>query len=134
MNQVFRPYLVKFIIMFINNIMIYSMSKYEHVEHLRCVLGILIREKLSKCEFWLARIFFLGHVVLKIRIIVESSKIKTIVNWKRPTTILEIHHFLRLIGYYHKSIKEFSKIAALFTKLTRKNVKFEWTDDCKRQF
>ncbi|GJU64046.1 retrovirus-related pol polyprotein from transposon TNT 1-94 [Tanacetum coccineum] len=105
MNRVCRPYLHKFVIVFIDDILIYSMTREEHVEHLRLVLGLLKKEKLyakfSKCEFWLREVQFLGHVINGNGIYVDPSKIEAVKNWKAPRTPTKVRSFLVLDGYYH---------------------------------
>ncbi|GJZ33629.1 putative reverse transcriptase domain-containing protein [Tanacetum coccineum] len=123
MNRVCRPYLDKFVIVFIDIILIYSKTQEEHVEHLRLVLGLLKKEELyakfSKCEFWLREVQFLGHVINGNRIHVDPSKIEAVKNWKVPRTPTEVRLFLGLVGYYRRFIENFSKIAKSLTILTR---------------
>ncbi|GJX79276.1 putative nucleotidyltransferase, ribonuclease H [Tanacetum coccineum] len=130
MNRVCKPYLDKFVIVFIDDILVYSKSKEEHEVHLRLVLELLKKEKLyakfSKCEFWLQEVQFLGHVVNQNGIHVDPSKIEAVKNWKAPTTPSEIRSFLGLAGYYRRFIANFSKIAKPLTSLTQKNKKYEW--------
>ncbi|GJT02370.1 putative reverse transcriptase domain-containing protein [Tanacetum coccineum] len=130
MNRVCKPYLDKFVIVFIDDILIYSKSKEEHEIHLRMVLELLKKEKLyakfSKCEFWLQEVCFLGHVVNQNGIHVDPSKIEAVKNWKAPTTPSEIRSFFGLAGYYRRFIKNVSKIAKLLTSLTQKNQKYVW--------
>ncbi|KAI3750191.1 hypothetical protein L2E82_20820 [Cichorium intybus] len=132
MNRVCRPYLDKFVIVFIDDILIYLRSKEEHSQHLRQVLETLRAEKLyakfSKCEFWLRKVDFLGHVVSKEGIHVDPSKIKAIESWEAPRTPTEIRQFLGLAGYYRRFIQNFSKIAKPLTTLTQKGVTFKWGD------
>ncbi|XP_054817457.1 uncharacterized mitochondrial protein AtMg00860-like [Prosopis cineraria] len=90
--------------------------------------------KFSKCEFWLDKVTFLGHVVSKDGIQVDPRKVEAVQNWPRPTTITEIHSFLGLAGYYRHFVQDFSKIAAPLIRLTQKNVKFEWNDKCEYSF
>nr|GEV86854.1 putative reverse transcriptase domain-containing protein [Tanacetum cinerariifolium] len=125
MNRVCKPYLDKFVIVFINELLIYSKSKEEHEVHLRLVLELLKKEKLyakfSKCEFWLQEVHFLGHVVSQNGIHVDPSKIEAVKNWKASITPSEIQSFLGLAGYYRRFIANFSKIAKPLTSLTQKN-------------
>ncbi|GKC32604.1 putative reverse transcriptase domain-containing protein [Tanacetum coccineum] len=130
MNWVCKPYLDKFVIVFIDDILIYSKTKEEHEVHLKLVLELLRKEKLyakfSKCEFWLQEVHFLRHVVNQSGIHVDPSKIEAVKNWKAPTTSSEVRSFLGLAGYYRRFIANFSKIAKPLTSLTQKNQKYEW--------
>ncbi|CAA0811007.1 Uncharacterized mitochondrial protein AtMg00860, partial [Striga hermonthica] len=138
MNRIFHPYLDQFVIVFIDDILIYSKSQKEHEEHLRVVLETLRREKLyakfSKCEFWLQRVSFLGHVITQAGIEVDPSKVAAVQNWSTPRSPSEVRSFLGLPGYYRRFIEGFSKIALPLSQLTRKSVKFEWTDRCEASF
>ncbi|GJU13593.1 putative reverse transcriptase domain-containing protein, partial [Tanacetum coccineum] len=128
--RVCKPYLDKFVIVFIDDILIYSKTKEDHEVHLGLVLELLRKEKLyakfSKCEFWLQEVHFLGHVVNQNGIHVDPSKIEAVKNWKTPTTPSEIRSFLGLAGYYRRFIANFSKIAKPLTSLTQKNQKYVW--------
>jgi hypothetical protein len=90
--------------------------------------------KFSKCEFWLDNVIFLGHVVSKDGISVDSKKVEAIVNWERPTNVHEIKSFLGLAGYYRHFVESFSKLSRPLTTLTRKNAHFLWTDECEQSF
>ncbi|KAF5781372.1 putative nucleotidyltransferase, Ribonuclease H [Helianthus annuus] len=130
MNRVCKPYLDKFVIVFIDDILIYSKSQEEHEQHLRLILELLRKEQLyakfSKCDFWLREVHFLGHVVNKDGIHVDPSKVDSIRNWPTPRTPTEIRQFLGLAGYYRRFIKDFSKIAQPLTLLTQKGVTYRW--------
>ncbi|GKA29686.1 putative reverse transcriptase domain-containing protein [Tanacetum coccineum] len=132
MNRVCKPYLDKFVIVFIDDILIYSKNKQEHEEHLKLILELLKKEELyakfSKCEFWIPTVKFLGHVIDSQGIQVDPAKIESIKDWASPMSPTEIHQFLGLAGYYRRFIEGFLKIAKLMTKLTQKKVKFEWGD------
>ncbi|KAJ8771896.1 hypothetical protein K2173_027073 [Erythroxylum novogranatense] len=138
MNRVFRPYLDQFVVVFIDDILVYSRNEHDHSEHLRIVLQTLqerqLYAKLSKCDFWLQEISFLGHVVASEGIRVDPSKIEAIVNWKPPRNVTEVRSFMGLAGYYHQFVKGFSVIASPLTKLLRKGVKYEWSDRCQSSF
>ena len=128
MNRIFQPYLDQFVIVFIDDILIYSGSKEDHEEHLRVVLNILrenqLYAKFSKCQFWLDSVAFLGHVISVKGVFVDSQKIGEILNWKPPTNVTEIQSFLGFAGYYRKFVEEISKSKTHFTKLTRKQENF----------
>ncbi|GJW39858.1 reverse transcriptase domain-containing protein [Tanacetum coccineum] len=130
MNRVCKPYLDKFVIVFIDDILIYSKNKEEHEEHLKLILELLKKEELyakfSKCEFWIPKVQFLGHVIDSKGIHVDPTKIESIKDWASPKSPTEIRQFLGLAGYYRRFIEGFSKIAKSMTKLTQKNVKFDW--------
>ena len=133
MNQIFQPFLDKFVIAFNDDILIYSNSKTEHKQHLYTVLQTLrerqLYAKFSKCEFWLDRVNFLGHVISAQGIMVDPQKVEAILNWEAPTNQTEVRSFLGLARYYRRFIKDFSIIASPMTELLRKNVKFEWTEE-----
>ena len=138
MNRIFKPYLDQFVVVFIDDILVYSKSSQEHEEHLRVVLQILrekkLYAKLSKCEFWLDSISFLGHVISKEGVSVDPMKVEAVVGWCRPTNVTEVRSFLGLAGYYRRFVEGFSRIAMPLSRLTQKQVKFEWTDDCEQSF
>ncbi|GJZ80376.1 putative reverse transcriptase domain-containing protein [Tanacetum coccineum] len=105
-------------------------DKKEHEEHLKAILELLKKEKLyakfSKCEFWIPKVQFLGHVIDSRGIHVDPAKIESIKDWASPKTPTEIRQFLGLAGYYQRFIEGFSKIAKSMTKLTQKGIKFDW--------
>ena len=138
MNTVFKNFLDQFVIVFIDDILVYSRSREEHEEHLRIVLQTLRKNRLyakfKKCEFWLEQVAFLGHVITKKGISVDPGKIEAVSDWPRPTNVHEVRSFLGLAGYYRRFVEGFSKIASSLTMLTRKNVKFQWSDACEKSF
>ena len=113
---IFKPYLDFFVIVFIDDILVYSKSKKEHEEHLRMVLEMLREKKLyaefSKCEFWLDSVSFLGHVVSKDGVMVDPSKIEAVKSWIRPTNVTEVRSFVGLASYYRRFVKGFSSVAS----------------------
>ncbi|GJS63353.1 putative reverse transcriptase domain-containing protein [Tanacetum coccineum] len=138
MNRVCKPYLDKFVIVFIDDILIYSKDEKEHEEHLKAILELLKKEKLyakfSKCEFWIPKVQFLGHVIDSRGIHVDPAKIESIKDWASPKTPTEIRQFLGLAGYYRRFIEGFSKIAKPMTKLTQKGIKFDWGEKEENAF
>ncbi|GJZ19216.1 putative reverse transcriptase domain-containing protein [Tanacetum coccineum] len=130
MNRVCKPYLDKFVIIFIDNILIYSKNKEEHEEHLKVILELLKKEELyakfSKCEFWIPKVQFLGHVIDGQGIHMDPTKIESIKDWSSPKTPTEIRQFIGLACYYRRFIEGFLKVAKPMTKLTQKKVAFEW--------
>ncbi|KAL0536507.1 hypothetical protein IC582_025456 [Cucumis melo] len=138
MNRVFKDFLDSFVIVFIDDILIYSKTEAEHEEHLHQVLETLRANKLyakfSKCEFWLRKVTFLGHVVSSEGVSVDPAKIEAVTNWTRPSTVSEIRSFLGLAGYYRRFVEDFSRIASPLTQLTRKGTPFVWSPACERSF
>ena len=111
MNKVFHPYLDQFVIVFINNILVYSKNAEEHALHLRIVLQTLrdkqLYAKFSKCEFWLNKVVILRHVVLEDGIFVDQRKIEAIISWEQPKNVTEIQSFLGLASYYRRFVEKF---------------------------
>ncbi|KAL4037874.1 hypothetical protein IC575_001475 [Cucumis melo] len=138
MNRVFREFLDTFVIVFIDDILIYSKTEAEHEEHLRIVLQTLRDNKLyakfSKCEFWLKHVSFLGHVVSKAGVSVDPAKIEAVTGWTRPSTVSEVRSFLGLAGYYRRFVENFSRIATPLTQLTNKRAPFVWSKACEDSF
>ncbi|WVZ70351.1 hypothetical protein U9M48_019026 [Paspalum notatum var. saurae] len=138
MNKVFMEYFDKFVVVFIDDILIYSKTEEEHEEHLRLVLQKLrehkLYAKLSKCEFWLDQVPFLGHIVSKGGIMVDPSKISSVMDWKVPEVVNEVRGFLGLAGYYRRFIESFSRIAKPMTPLLEKGVPFIWTKERQAAF
>nr|GEY51449.1 hypothetical protein [Tanacetum cinerariifolium] len=130
MNRVCKPYLDKFVIVFIDDILIYSENKKDHEEHLKTILELLKNEKLyakfSKCDFLLESVDFLGHVIDSDGVDVDPAKVEAIRNWSATTTPTEVRQFLGLAGYYRRFIEGFSLISKPLSKLTQKNKKYEW--------
>ena len=111
MNGIFKPYLDLFVIVFIDDILVYSKSKKEHKEHLRIVLEVLreirLYAKFSKCEFWLDSVSFLGHVVSKDGVMVDPSKIEALKSCVTPTNVTEVRSFVGLASCYRRLVKDF---------------------------
>ncbi|KAA3461708.1 Retrotransposon protein [Gossypium australe] len=138
MNRIFRPYLDRFVLVFIDDILIYSQDENEHVEYLSMVLQVLrekqLYPKFSKSEFWLKEVGFLGHIVSGDGIRVDPSKISAIFEWKPRMSVTKARSFLGLAGYYRRFVKGFSMIATPMTRLLQKDVKFDWTEKCQQSF
>ena len=104
MYRIFKSYLDRFVTVFIDDILVYSKIRDEHEQHLKLVLQTLrdhqLNAKFSKCEFWLEKISFLGHVISKEGITVDPAKVEAVTEWKRSETPTEIRSFLGLVGYY----------------------------------
>jgi hypothetical protein len=138
MNKVFMEYLDKFVVVFINDILVYSRSEEQHEEHLHLALQKLrenrLYAKLSKCEFWMKQVAFLGHVISNGGISVDLSKVQDVLSWNAPMSVSDIQSFLGLAGYYRRFIKGFSKISKPMIELLEKDKKFEWTSACEASF
>ncbi|WMV47080.1 hypothetical protein MTR67_040465 [Solanum verrucosum] len=138
MNKVFRQYLDMFVIMFIDDILIYSRSENDHMDHLRIVLQVFndhqLFAKFSKCEFWLRYVAFIGHIVSNKGIEVDPEKTDAVKSWPRPLTPSDIRSFLGFADYYRRFVEEFSSIASPLTALTQKKAKFEWSETFEKSF
>jgi hypothetical protein len=138
MNSVFMPKMDKFVVVFINDILVYSKSMEEPEEDLHVVLQRLrehqLCAKFSKCEFWIDEVSFLGHMISLEGIVMDPSKVQDVLDWKPPTSITQVRSFLGLAGYYWRFILKFSKIAKPITELLKKGIKYVWSEDCDDAF
>jgi hypothetical protein len=138
MNMVFMPELVKFVVVFIDDILVYSENEKDHDEHLKIVLTRLRDHKLyakfSKCEFWLKKVPFLGYILSENGVSIDLSKVQEVMDWKTPITVSEVRSFLGLASYYRRFIPDFSKIVKPMTSLLQKDHKFVWTEECETAF
>jgi hypothetical protein len=138
MNGVFREYLDKFVIVFLDDTLIYSKSEEENEHHLRMVLQVLrehqLYAKLRKCSFYKKQIHYLGHIISTDGIAMDPEKIEAIIEWSVPKNVTKVRSFMGLVGYYMIFIDGFSKIAHPITLFQRKSVKFQWTLDCEKSF
>jgi hypothetical protein len=131
MTNIFRKFLDRFVLVFIDDILIYSKNREEHEEHLKLVLQVLrehqIYAKLSKCDFFQKQVHYLGHVIFEEGVAVDPSNIKSIMDWPTPKDVSDIRSFMGLVGYYRRFINRFSKIGCPITSLQKQGVKFIWT-------
>jgi hypothetical protein len=138
MNNVLSKFLDKFVLVFIDDILIYSKNREEHEEHLRLVLQVLrehhLYAKFSKCDFFQKQVHYLGHVISKEGVAVDPDKIRSIMEWPTPKDVSDIRSFMGLAGYYRRFIKGFSKIGCPITALQKKGIKFIWTSKCEERF
>jgi hypothetical protein len=138
MNSVFMPELDKFVVVFTDDILVYSRNEQEHTMHLHTVLQRLrdhrLYAKLSKCDFWLREIKILGHTISQDGVSVDPEKVQEVMDWKPPTSVRQIRGFLGLVGYYRRFIPDFSRIAKPMTELLKKGVKYEWIQKCEDAF
>ncbi|KAL4303471.1 hypothetical protein GQ457_10G029000 [Hibiscus cannabinus] len=132
MNDLFRPFLRKFVLIFLDDILVYSRNWQDHLEHVRQVLQKLQANgfvaKRSKCTFGQTTVEYLGHIVSQKGLAVDSAKVEAIRAWPIPTTLKEVRGFLGIASYYRKFIKGFATIAAPISDLLRKGHSFEWTE------
>ena len=138
MNRVFQSYVDQFVVVFIDDILVYSKDQEDHDTHLRVVLETLRKEqlyaKLSIDDFWLGEVSFLGHIILEEGIRVDPKKIEVIIEWKPPRNVMEVRSFLGLAGYYRRFVKGFLMTGAPMARLLQKNVRFEWSEKCQASF
>jgi hypothetical protein len=138
MNDLFREYMYKFVIVFLDDILVYCKSKDEHEQHLRMVLQALrehqLYAKLRKCSFYQKKIHYLGHIISKDGIVVDPEKIEAIREWSSPNNVTKVRSFMGLSSYYRRFIVGFSRIAHPITSLQKKENKFQWTEECERGF
>ena len=138
MNYIFMEYLDKFVVVYLDDILVCSRNEEEHAKHLRLILGKLREHKLyakySKCKFWLPEVTYLRQVISKDGIAVTPECIQAILDWTPPNTVKQVRSFLRLASYCRQFRRNFSKIARPMTNLLHKGVKFEWTDKCQESF
>ncbi|KAG7594042.1 Zinc finger CCHC-type [Arabidopsis thaliana x Arabidopsis arenosa] len=138
MNGISREFLDEFVIIFIDDILVYSKDRETHQNHIKTVLERLREQKLfaklSKCSFWQRSIGFLGHIISDQGVSVDPEKIRSIKEWPRPKNATEIRSFLGLAGYYRRFVKGFASMAQPMTRLTGKDAKFQWSEECEKSF
>jgi hypothetical protein len=138
MNNVLNNFLDRFLLVFIENILIYSKNKEEHEEHLRLVLQVLrehqIYTKFRKCDFFQKQVHYLGHVISEEGVEVDPDKIRSIMEWPTPKDVYDIRSFMGLARYYKRFIKGFSRIGCPIITFPKKGVKFTWTSECEGRF
>ncbi|XP_070015850.1 putative mitochondrial protein AtMg00860 [Nicotiana tabacum] len=137
MNSVFRPHLRRFVLVFFDDILVYSGSWKLHLEHLATILQLLKDHKLvakeAKSLFGQKKIDYLGHVVSEKGLSVDPTKIQAILQWPVPRNVKEVRSFLGLAGYYRRFIRQYASIASPITDLLRKET-FKWTDQAQEAF
>lgn len=138
MNKLFHPYLDKFVVVYLDDIVVYSNTLKEHVDHLRKVFQVLRENELyvkkEKCDFAKEEVIFLGHKVGGGQLKMDEAKIKAIQEWEVPTKVTELRSFLGLVNYYRRFIKGYSARAAPLTDLLKKNMGWQWTEKCQKAF
>jgi hypothetical protein len=139
MNNIFGEWLDDFVVVYIDDILVYNNSMEEHVEHLRKVFQRLRKNKLyvkfKKCKFRVTKVDFLGHRITQEGLKMDDHKVKTISDWEPPRSVLALRSFLRLVSYYCKFIKNFARIVTPLTNLLKKSSKtYEWDEACNEAF
>jgi len=138
MNHVLRNFIGKFVVVYFDDILIYSKSLDEHVEHIKCVLAVLRKEylyaNLEKCTFCTDKVVFLGFVVSAHGMEVDEEKIKAVHEWKPPQNVSQVRSFLGLAGFYRRFVKDFSSIAVPINQLTNKDIPFYWGEAQENAF
>ena len=138
MNSAFNRYLDNFVLIFLDDILIYSKNEEEHEDHLRLTLQLLkehqLYAKLRKCDFYKDRIQYLGHIISEEGISMDPDKIEAIMNWPTTRNVTDVISFMGLVGYYRRFIEGFSKVAHAITSLQKNGIKFEWTLRCEERF
>src|SRR3954471_14134528 len=135
MNSIFMEYLDKFVVVYLDDILIYSKNEEEHAEHVRMVL-MKLRElhlyaKFSKCEFWLPAVTYLGYVISSKGIAVNPERVQAVLEWTPPELVKQVRSFLGLASYCRRFVENFSKVAKPLTELLKKDKKFDWTPKCE---
>src|SRR3954471_18075233 len=138
MNSIFMEYLHKFVVVYLDVVLIYLKNEEEHAEYLRLVL-MKLREhrlyaKLSKSEFWLPEVTFLGNVISAKCIAVNPERVQAVLDWTPPKSVKQVRSFLGLASYCRRFVENFSKVAKPLTELLKKDKKFEWTPKCEESF
>jgi hypothetical protein len=138
MNYIFMDYLDKFVVVYLDDVLIFSKNEEEHAEHLRHVWEKLrehqLYAKFSKCEFWLSEVTHLGHVISKDGIAINPERVQAILDWTPPKNVKQVRSFLGLASYCRRFVENFSKIAKPLTDLLHKGKTFEWTEKCQESF
>ncbi|GBG90891.1 hypothetical protein CBR_g51398 [Chara braunii] len=138
MNRIFHDYLDKFIVVYLDDILIFSRTVEEHLEHLKIVLGLLRQHQykvnLDKCEFGRTKILYLGHEISADGLRPEDANVASMRDWPRPQTVTEVRSFLGMTGYYRPFVKNYSTIDSSLTDLTRLDTQWEWTEECEASF
>ncbi|KAL0282359.1 UNVERIFIED_CONTAM: Retrovirus-related Pol polyprotein from transposon [Sesamum angustifolium] len=138
MNQVLHGFLNEFVVVYLDDIVVYSGTLAEHVEHLRQVLTRLreheLYAKVSKCSFAQESISFLGHIVERGRIRMDPKKVQAIEEWRPPSDVHDLRSFLGLANYYRRFVKGYSEIARPLTDLLKKTETWDWTPQCQVAF
>jgi len=138
-NNVFRDMLDRCVVVYIDDILVYSNTMEEHIQHVRSVLRRLIQHQLyakaEKCEFHLTTTSFLGYIISQEGVAMDDQKVRAVVDWPQPHTLKELQHFLGFANFYHRFIINFSTVAAPLTSMTRQNsTTLSWSPEALQAF
>ena len=137
-EQILRPFINQFVVVYFDDILVYSSSEEDHLRHVKAVLQALrdnqVYANLKKCEFHTNSVTFLGYIVSSQGLQVDESKIEAIISWEPPQSVPEMRRFLGLCGFFRRFIKDFSVIASPLTSLLKKNSKYMWSPKCQQAF
>ena len=138
MNHVLRAFIGKFVVVYFDDILIYSKSLDEHIEHVHLVLGVLRKDclyaNIKKCSFCTHKLVFLGFVVSMKGIEVDEEKVKAIKEWPTPKGVGDVRSFHGLASFYRRFVRDFSTITATLTEVIKKNVGFKWGEAQEQAF
>ena len=138
MNEIFRPYLDQFVVVYLDDILVYSRNKEDHVKHVRIVLQVLRENKLycefAKCSFHVSEVEYLGYVISAKGLFMSQKKVSAVMDWEVPKSKVGVQSFIGFANFYRRFIKNFARIATPLHKLTKKDANFEWTADCQDAF
>ena len=138
MNTIFADYIRKFVLVFVDDILIYSKSLAEHVQHLKQVFAVLQQHRLfvkkSKCSFAKSALEYLGHIISAQGVATDPAKVEAVQKWPRPKNLKQLRGVLGMAGYYRRYIRDFGLISRPLTALLKKNVPFIWTDIEEQSF
>ena len=138
LNHALHAFISRFVVVYFDDILVYSKNLDEHINHLHCVLAVLRKEKLyanlKKCSFCMDKIVFLSYVVSAKGIEVNEEKVKTIKEWSTPKSITEVRNFHGLSSFYRRFVKNFSTLAAPLTEIVKISVGFKWGSEQNRAF
>src|SRR3954469_2739123 len=138
MNSIFMEYLDRFVVIYLDDILIYSKNEEEHAKHLRLVLMKLqehrLYAKFSKYEFWLPEVIYLGHVISVKGVAVNPERVQAVLDWTTPESVKQVRSFLGLASYSRRFVENFSEVGKPLTELLKNDKKFQWTPKCEESF
>ena len=138
MNEIFKDLIDHGVVIYLDEILIYSRSEEDHIALTKKVLEYLQEHQLAlsleKCEWHMSKVNFLGYIISENGIEMDQEKIRTVLEWKEPTTVKEVQSFLGFANFYRRFIQGYSKLTRSLTNLTKKSEKFDWQAECQEAF